>query len=293
MDILVLGSTGMLGHKMFQILSHRFPETWCTIRRPLADKALGKIDLLQDRRVVVIDAADFAGLENALSGWRPRVVVNCIGVVKQRAEANAPLISIAINSLLPHQLLAVCGRWGGRLIHISTDCVFNGRRGGYTEADTSDAEDLYGRTKFLGEVQGQGSLTLRTSIIGRELFHFQSLLEWFLSQKGGKVKGFMRVLYSGVTTNHLSELVAAIIAHHPQLSGLYQVTGPTISKFELLSVLRKAYSLDVEIVPDAQVVCDRSMRGDKFRQVTGLACPSWQELAAQLAADPTPYDAWR
>ena len=293
MDILVLGGTGMLGHKMFQTLGKRFAETWCTIRRSLADPVLGKIDIFRNGRVLEIDATDFSCLEKALLDRRPRVIVNCIGVVKQRPEAAAPIPSIVINSLLPHRLLEICQRWDGRLIHISTDCVFSGRKGGYAETDISDAEDLYGRTKFLGEVQGQSALTLRTSMIGRELFHFQSLLEWFLSQRGGQVKGFTRALLSGVTTNLLCEVVADIIADHSRLSGLYQVTGPTISKFELLGVLRDAYGLDIQIEPDTDFACDRSMRGEKFQQATGFRSPTWPELAAQLVADPTPYDAWR
>jgi dTDP-4-dehydrorhamnose reductase len=292
-DVLVLGGTGMLGHKMFQTLGRRFAETWCAIRRPLTDPALARIDILRSEKVLHADAADFPSLERILLDRRPDVIVNCVGVVKQRAEATAPVPSILINSLLPHRLLEACGRWHGRLIHISTDCVFSGHRGGYLETDVPDAEDLYGRTKALGEVQRANALTLRTSIIGRELFHFRSLLEWFLSQSGGRVRGFRRAQFSGVTTNLLSEVVADIIANRPDLGGLYQVTGPMISKFDLLTVLRDAYRLDVEIVSDDDFVCDRSMNGEKFRQATGFRCPAWPELAAQLAADPTPYDAWR
>lgn len=293
MDVLVLGGTGMLGHKMFQTLGRHFAETWCTIRRPLTDPTLARIDFLHRGKVLQVDASDYPALERLLLDRRPDVVVNCVGVVKQRAEATAPIPSILINSLLPHRLLETCRRWNGRLIHISTDCVFSGRRGGYLETDVADAEDLYGRTKFLGEVQGDGALTLRTSVIGRELFHFRSLLEWFLSQAGGQVRGFKRARFSGVTTNLLSEVIADIIAHRPDLTGLYHVTGPTISKYDLLTVLREAYQLDVQIAADEEFVCDRSMNGEKFRRATGFQCPAWPELAAQLAADPTPYEAWR
>ncbi|MGA2988810.1 MAG: sugar nucleotide-binding protein, partial [Terriglobia bacterium] len=147
---------------------------------------------------------DFNALEATLSALRPDYVVNCVGVIKQRTEAISPIPSITINSLLPHKLAQMAARWGGRIIHFSTDCVFSGKRGWYTEEDPSDAEDLYGRSKFLGEVVVANALTLRTSIIGRELVEHRSLLDWFLAQNHKTVHGYRRVIYSGVTTNYLA-----------------------------------------------------------------------------------------
>jgi len=298
MKVLVLGGTGMLGHKMFQILRERFPETRCAIRGSKNDGWLKKTGLFcSDAVIDGVNAADFPALQKLLKERQPQVVVNCVGIVKQRAEAKAALPSIAINSYLPHWLANLCAGWGGRLIHFSTDCVFSGRGAkcatkfayGYREDDPPDAEDLYGKTKYLGEGAAENAITLRTSIIGRELRHYQSLLEWFLSQQGRRIAGFKRALYSGVTTNHLSEVVGDVIQRHPRLSGLYQVTSQTISKYDLLCLLRDAYRLDVEIVPDEIFHCDRSMNGDRFRQATGYVCPPWPELVAQLAKDPTPY----
>jgi dTDP-4-dehydrorhamnose reductase len=201
--------------------------------------------------------------------------------------------SIRTNALLPHELSEICGRRGARLIHFSTDCIFSGQRGNYGEDDVADAMDIYGRTKFLGEVTSPNAITLRTSIIGRELIHSQSLLEWFLAQNHRRIFGYRRALYSGVTTNRLADVVGDLIEKEPHLNGLYQVTGQTVSKFELLTLLREAYQLDVEILPDDQFVCDRSMRGDKFRAATGYLSPPWPELAAELASDETPYHEWR
>lgn len=294
MNILVLGGAGMLGHKLFQHLRDRFPDTSCTVCGRADEAAALAPGLFGNGNVIGnVDAADLEGLERLLNERRPKVIVNCVGVIKQRPEAKSAIPSITINALLPHLLAEWCERWNGRLIHFSTDCVFSGERGNYSEDDVADAHDLYGRTKYLGEVSAKNALTLRTSIIGRELEHSQSLLEWFLGQNRGPVKGYTRAFYSGVTTNYLAGLVARIIEEQPELHGLYQVTAATISKFELLCLLRDAYKKDVEIVPDDAFFCDRSMKGDKWLAATGYRAPSWPELAAQLAHDSTPYEQWR
>jgi dTDP-4-dehydrorhamnose reductase len=295
MSVLILGGTGMLGHKVFQHLKDRLPDTWCTVRGSVADAHALAPSIFAGAKVVgSVDAADWPVLERLLRDRRPRVIINCVGVIKQRSEAKSAVPSITINALLPHRLAELCAGWGGRLIHFSTDCVFSGERGNYTEDDFSDAHDLYGRTKFLGEVSTRNALTLRTSIIGRELTQFRSLLEWFLAEaQSGCVKGFTRAFYSGVTTNYLAELVGRLITDHPQLHGLYQVTSDTISKFELLGLLRQAFKLDCDIQPQEEFFCDRSMKGDKFLAATGLHTPPWHELAAQLAQDQTPYEEWR
>lgn len=294
MKILVLGATGMLGHKMLQVLGKRFPNTQGTVHGSVNEGPLAQMQLISEHQLHgFVDAENFPALAGLLRRLEPNVIVNCVGVIKQRSEAKAAIPSIKINALLPHRLAEVCSEWGGRLIHFSTDCVFSGKRGLYTEDDIADAEDLYGKSKYLGEVATDNAVTLRTSIIGRELAHHKSLLDWFLSQNHSQVRGFKRALYSGVTTNHLAEVVSDLIEHHPQLSGLYQVVGHTITKYDLLHLVRDAWDLDIEISPDENFVCDRSMIGDKFHQATGYVAPSWPQLVAQLAADPTPYQEWR
>jgi dTDP-4-dehydrorhamnose reductase len=294
MEILILGGAGMLGHKLFQRLRKSHPDTCCTIRGLVHDDPLKNVGMFHTGQVIEnCDVTDWRSLQRLLSRLRPKTVVNCVGVIKQRPEARLPIPSIEINSLLPHKLASICKSWGGRLIQVSTDCVFSGRRGNYTEEDESDAEDLYGRSKFLGEVASEGALTLRTSIIGRELEHRESLLEWLLRQDHKRIPGYTRAMFSGVTTNYLSRIVENLIVDFPQLTGLYQVTSPTISKFELLGLLRDAYQLDVEIVPDVVHLCDRSMKGDKFEQATGYVTPVWPALVAELASDDTPYEKWQ
>jgi dTDP-4-dehydrorhamnose reductase len=187
----------------------------------------------------------------------------------------------------------MCETIDARLIHFSTDCVFSGAEGAYTEDDPSDAQDMYGRTKFLGEVGGPAALTLRTSIIGRELTRRSSLLEWFLDQDGQKVKGYRRALYAGLTTNRMSHLVGDLIEHHPDLTGLFHVAGPWISKYDLLIQVRDAFGLSIEIDPDDEVAIDRTLDGSRFEAATGFCPPTWREMVTELANDPTPYESWR
>ena len=291
MKILVTGVAGMLGHKMFQVLRARFPDTLGTVIEDVRKPPFDRVDFLQGPDVISrVDMTDFVSLEGILRDTRPDFIVNCVGIIKQRDEAFQAIPSISINALLPHKLAAFAEKWGGRIIHPSTDCVFSGKKGGYTEEDLSDAEDLYGRTKYLGEVSCENALTLRTSIIGRELVEHKSLLDWLLSQNGKTIRGFRRVIYSGVTTNELAELVALVVRRFPELNGLYQVASEPISKHDLLCQIKEAFGVAVEIIPDDTTISDRSLKGDKLRQAIGYRCPSWPELIRALAEDRTPYD---
>ena len=282
--IAVLGAAGMLGHKVYQHLNQVFPGTVGLVRT-LPDRWPLKGEIVPGA-----DARDWDRFAATLRRIRPEFIVNCIGIIKQRPDALSAASLIAINSLLPHRLAALCDEWGGKLIHFSTDCVFSGDRGSYREEDESDARDLYGRTKYLGEVRAANTLTLRTSIVGRELSGRRSLLEWFLGQSGKTVRGFRRVIWSGVTTNHAAWLVRQILCEHPELSGLYQVAGRAISKYDLLCQLRDAFAQPVQIVPDDLEHTDRSMNGEKLRNAIGYEPPSWTQLIYELSTDPTPYE---
>lgn len=265
----------------------------CTIRGSLSNAPVSVRELLPANATLEnCDAESFDGIARMLRDRRPQIVVNCVGVILQRPSATDHGRTISVNALFPHRLTEVLAEWQGRLVHFSTDCVFDGERGSYSESDRANARTLYGQTKFLGEVATTNALTLRTSIIGRELMHRASLLEWLLSQRGKTIRGFQRVMYSGVTTNYLADLVATILAEHPELAGLYQVASSPISKHDLLQALARAYSLDVHIEPDTTEVCDRTLRADKFLQATRIRCPNWSALIEQLVSDPTPYNSW-
>lgn len=290
MTVLILGAAGMLGHRVW-LAAHRRFDTAVTLRGPVAPPLL---DLTPGTRILEgVDAADFATIERAVDAVRPDAIVNCIGIVKQLKAGADPVPSIEINSLFPHRLARLAADRGARLIHISTDCVFSGRTGGYTEDDLPDADDLYGRSKRLGEVTGPGALTLRTSMIGRELQGAHGLVEWFLSQRGSRVRGFTRAFFSGLTTAALADLIVRILAEHPDLSGLYHVAADRISKFDLLALVNEAYAAGVTIDPDESLVIDRSLNGARFARATGWAPEPWRAMVKRLAADEIPYDKWR
>ena len=277
----------MLGHKLVQVLSHRF-HVFGTVRGSAATYT----DHPVFRRASLVSgvrALDLDSVVHALAIARPTVAINGIGIVKQLPAAKDPLLSIAINALFPHRLARLCQAAGVRLIHFSTDCVFSGREGKYVEDDVADAEDLYGRTKFLGEVSYDNSVTLRTSIIGRELKTSHGLVEWFLSQRDKTVRGYRRAIFSGFTTCALAELVAQIIDRYPEVQGVWHVASGPISKFDLLSLLNQAYGLNIQIEPHERVVCDRSLNGDRFRRATGYSAPCWREMIEQMVQDDAPY----
>jgi dTDP-4-dehydrorhamnose reductase len=209
------------------------------------------------------------------------VVINCIGLVKQLAEANDPIVALPINAMLPHRLVRLCALANARLIHVSTDCVFNGSRGNYQEADISDAQDLYGKSKYLGEVAAPNAITLRTSIIGHELASAHGLVDWFLSQQG-PIKGYSRAIFSGLPTVELARVVSEVVIPTPALSGVYHVASPAISKFELLRLVSEVYGKSIVIDADESVVIDRSLNPERFRLATGYVAPAWPELVKSM-----------
>lgn len=290
MRVLVLGAAGMLGHKVVQGLTPAYPDTWWTLRGKMSDPALDPVPQLRGAHAIEgVDALDLGQLDGLLQRLRPDAVINCVGIVKQREEARAAVPSIAINSLLPHWLADRLANWHGRLIHFSTDCVFSGRRGQYTEGDASDADDLYGRSKSLGEVDAPNTVTLRTSMIGRELRNHTALLDWFLGQIGGRVRGFRRVWWSGFTTGELARVVLMLLREAPEVHGVFQLSAGRISKYDLLHRLRDAYGLQIEIEPDDTVFCDRSLVSGRFEAATGYQSPSYDDMIRELVADPTSY----
>ncbi|WP_224983488.1 dTDP-4-dehydrorhamnose reductase family protein [Geomonas agri] len=277
MRILILGSTGMLGHTLLTKLSRRASlEVYGTARSREGLDCWFAPHLIERIRPGV-DADNFDSVLRVLGEVRPDVVVNCIGIIKQLPVAKDPVISIGINALFPNRLALACKVAGARLIHISTDCVFRGDRGGYTEADQPDAEDLYGRSKFLGEVVEPHCLTLRSSIIGHELKGGHGLIDWFLSQTGS-VHGFTKAIYTGFPTVEMVRIIADYVLPNPELYGLYQVASTPISKYALLKLVAERYGIATEIMPDDSFLCERSLNGSRFAAVTGYVAPAWPEM---------------
>jgi len=288
--VLVIGGTGMLGHKVWQGCRERF-DTWVTVRAHQEHSGTG---LFTGNRVIAdVRVDDFDSVVRACAVARPAVVVNCVGIVKQLKAAGDPLPSLSVNALFPHRTAALARALGARMIHISTDCVFSGSRGNYSERDTPDAGDLYGRTKLLGEISGPGWLTLRTSIVGRELSATTGLAEWFLAQRGKRAKGYTHARFSGLTTRALAMLLGDVIERYPALEGVYHVASQPISKYDLLCKLNQAYAAGVDIEPSEDVRIDRTLDGSSFQQATGLTIRGWEEMIEDMASDPTPYEEWR
>ena len=292
MKILILGGKGMLGHKAYQVLSESF-DTYATFQEP--DGEWTKFPTYQDRRKTIggVNGLQLDTVIRSLAHVKPDVVINCIGIIKQSKTATDPLKSIATNSLFPHRLAQLASAVGARLIHISTDCVFSGRKGNYIEDDVPDAEDLYGRSKLLGEVCGPGCLTVRTSIIGRDFLKASSLLEWFLANRNGRIAGYENAIFSGFPTQVFARILRDIIKDHSDLSGLYHVASRPISKYTLLTKLREAGQFDIEIDRVAGPSCDRSLDPTKFVTATGYQFPSWDDMIVELLSDKTPYDDWK
>lgn len=277
MRILVLGASGMLGNAMIRILSKSNADwqIYGTIRSEAVKKFFSAE--IVDRLVSGVDVEQNESLMQTFIRIRPNIVINCIGLIKQLAEAEDPLKAIQINALLPHRLSKLCELSGARLIHMSTDCVFSGAKGSYCENDPSDAADLYGKSKFLGEVHCAHAITLRTSIIGHELQSAHGLVGWFLSQQA-RCKGYKRAIFSGLPTVALAQLIRDVIVPKPELSGLYHVAAQPISKFDLLSLIAKVYGKSIEIAPDDTLVIDRSLDATRFQEETGYVAPTWPEL---------------
>jgi dTDP-4-dehydrorhamnose reductase len=271
--ILILGGSGMLGHKLWQVLGQKY-ETWITLRR-----GHPKLENLMKNNMKIrqhVDALDIDSITRAVAAIQPNLVINCIGLIKQLREASDPLSAITINSQLPHRVSLICKAAGIKMIHISTDCVYSGGKGSYLESDVSDAKDLYGASKKLGEVEYPHTITLRTSIIGHEIRGCRGLLDWFLKQDN-EVAGYTKAIFSGLTTLELSNVIKDYVIPNRELSGLYHVSSDPISKYDLLSLVNNVYQKNIKINKCKDVVLDRSLDSSNFRNRTGYKPVAWEK----------------
>lgn len=284
--VLVFGGTGMLGHEVVATFAEAAPVDY-SARDPERAARAGLAGTAHRFDALTMDPAPL------MRQLDPAVVVNALGVVKQLPDAEDPLLAITVNSLFPHRLSAACAATGARLIHVSTDCVFSGTlplSSRYSETDAEDALDLYGRSKLLGEPRGSSVLTIRTSIIGWELFRRTGLLEWLASQTG-TVVGFRNAIFSGLTTRVLARILRVLAWDATELQGLYHVASEPISKLELLLLLREQLGLDCTIEGRDEPVINRALDGALFAKTTGIAIPSWPEMAAEYANERSPQEA--
>jgi len=281
MKILVLGITGMLGSAIFRRLSgNGLYQVFGTMRSAAGKRYFPRFN--DTRLITNLDVLDPDALISVFESVRPNVVVNCVGLIKQHAEVNDPLIALPINAMLPLRLARLCGMCNARMIHFGTDCVFSVVPGMLVKKDLTDARDLYGKSKFIGEVSDAPHVvTLRTSIIGHELDSNLALIDWFLSQTG-TVKGYSKAIFSGLTTCEMARVVDEFVISLDTLSGMYHVSVNPISKFSLFQLVAKVYRHDVEIVPDEAVCIDRSLDSSRFCKATGYVPPEWPALIDEM-----------
>jgi len=281
MKLLILGASGMLGNSLLRWFAERSSfHVYGSVRNYESIKVLNasapNAEIIAD-----IDVENLDSLTRLFAQIKPDVVINCIGIIKQLAEADDPLTAIPINALLPHRLVRLSQLAGARLIHVSTDCVFSGEKGGYLESDPPDAKDLYGRSKLIGEVDYENAITLRTSIIGHELNSAHGLVEWFLSQVE-PVHGFSKAVFSGLPTVELARVIDQYVLPHPELRGLYHVSADPIDKYSLLKLLANAYGCKVKVIHDDKFVIDRSLNSERFRNATCYQPPTWSDLVKRM-----------
>lgn len=280
MRVLVLGASGMIGNAMFRVLGENAEWSVFGCARSVGLKGLFP-SALGAKLMTGIDAENPDVLMRVFGEVNPDLVINCIGLTKHHLQAHDPLLATPINALLPHRLADICKAVGARFIHVSTDCVFSGSKGNYVEDDAADATDIYGKTKFLGEVNAPHAVTLRTSTIGHELQSAYGLLEWFLAQ-GDRCTGFSRAIFSGLPNVTFAQVVRDVVIPRPELSGIFHVGAQPINKYDLLTLIARVYGKSIEIDRDDSFVMDRSMNVGRFRDATGYVAPGWPELIALM-----------
>ena len=283
MKILILGGNGMIGHTFLRSWQSRH-DVKVTLQRNLEDYK--SFDLYNsDNSFTNINVLNLDLLDNLINGFKPDCIVNCVGLTKQLINQNQALKPLLINSVFPHQLLSLCVKNRIRLIHLSTDCVFSGKKGFYAEQDVSDAEDVYGRTKFLGEVSEGNSVTIRKSSIGLELDSNHGLIEWLLNQKE-TIKGYTNAIYSGFPSSILAEIVESVITDHKDLEGIWHISSSPISKYDLLQgLVDRLDNFEIDIMPDDKIMIDRSLDSSRFNKKTGFMAPSWDFMIEKLAKE--------
>jgi dTDP-4-dehydrorhamnose reductase len=282
MKVLVLGASGMIGSTMLRILASQSDwKVFGTVRSLPRPERLPLE--MASRLIYGVDLTNSDELMRSIRSFSPDAIVNCAGLTKHVSGGSDPLQALTMNSLVPHRLAELCVISGARLIHVSTDCVFSGNKGNYSETDFADARDIYGKTKHLGEIVSPGSITLRTSTIGHELGTQFGLLEWFLAQS--RCKGYRRAIFSGLPTVEFARVIRDVVIPNTSLSGLYHVGAEAIDKERLLHVIKRQYGLNTEIESDDSVAIDRSLDSKKFSAEAGYRAADWSTLIKEMHDD--------
>jgi dTDP-4-dehydrorhamnose reductase len=278
--ILILGSTGLLGSTLLKYLSKKNNYKCYGAIRKKSDAI--KLKNIKDIKLYKIDYKKRCSITKVFNQINPNIIINCIGITKQLVHKNKISEIIRVNSFLPHFLSQLVNLQKKiRLIHFSTDCVFSGIKGNYKETDLPDAQDIYGRSKLLGEISCSNTLTLRTSIIGHELQTKYSLLNWFLDQKKF-VEGYKNAFFSGLTTLEIAKVLDRFIIPNKNLEGLYHLSGKKISKYDLLNLIKKVYKKDIKININRNVKINRSLNSNSLQIITGYKLNSWNKIIKEM-----------
>ena len=255
MKVLILGVDGMIGHKIAQSLISNFHVVGSTRKNINLKKV--SLDGLQ------IFQKDF--LKDDISN------------------------SEFINQQFPYEIENWVINNKKRFIHFSTDCVFSGKKGNYLDNDIPDADDLYGKTKGKGEINSNATITIRSSMIGREVYNHTELFEWLYSMSNSSIEGYSNVMYSGVTTVWMGKVINKLLSENIILNGIYNVASKPISKYELLSKLSNAFNLNVNIIPNPNIKSNKVLISKKFTEITGLKTPNWNDLISEFKEDCETY----
>ncbi|NDF84089.1 MAG: SDR family oxidoreductase [Actinobacteria bacterium] len=289
MKVCVLGAGGLLGHMLIRVLGESFDVYGSTRESATTSSPLAKF-LPQGQWIGEVDASKPASINKVFDADNFDVVINCVGLIKQRNSQVTDDEMMSINGEFPHYLAQVANSHGAKVIHISTDCVFSGLTGNYFETETPDPIDVYGKSKLLGELNDTRNLTLRTSHIGRELTTRKSFVDWLLSQRGGRVYGYSHAIYSGLTTRELSRLIGGLMHTNFGVTGLFHVSSEPISKLEIINKLNELLDLQIVVTPDSSVKVNRSLNSEKFQALTSITPTSWDTMLAEFCQDQKIYE---
>ena len=278
MRILILGADGMIGHKIAQSLEDF--ELILASRKSISSKSIGVINGKMVLHNLITDSLDLL-----LDSTTPDIIINCAGITTRRGVEDNIVNTELLNSDLPHKLDSWANLNSKKLIHFSTDCVFSGNRGNYLDNDFADADDIYGKSKALGEVNSPNTLTIRCSMIGRELYNFTELFEWLKKNKNKKIEGYSKAFYSGITTVRMGMILNQILKKNLNLSGIYNISSTPISKFDLLIKLSNAFNLNVEVKQNTNNKSNKVLISEKFTEITGMYPSNWDDLISEFKVD--------
>lgn len=281
--ILILGIDGMIGHKIAQLLEQE-NNLFGTTRKTIGPKKLG----LKTSNLIKKDFDKNQSL-GFLDNLNPDIIINCIGITTRRINNDNISNLEFINSRLPHYLNEWTEKNDKRLIHFSTDCVYSGKSGMYTESDNPDAIDLYGKSKAIGEINNTKALTIRTSLIGREVYNHTELFEWLYKNKSGKVYGYENVYYSGLTTIRMSKILEKIINYYPDLQGVFNISSKPITKYSLLKLINRHFKFEIQVKKDLKIKSNKVLISKKITEITDIEIPTWEDLILEFKEDCVKY----